>query len=274
MRCRLNHLSVVLVVLLTALSVGPGQAVAQESALTKPVVLLKVTGTSIELSWESVEGAARYDVWQWDQGNGWKHLDDGNLTDTTFTQADLTVGVTYFYAVRAVAEGTTSDYSEYVSATIEAGASPTSTSTPIPTQAADSGPTPYPTYTPYPTATPYPTYTPYPTFTPVPVAATAMPAPTVDPSESCVLIKYADGDERWPSITAPLVQNETVVAYRNKYGENLEDLDIVQVDYFADGRVAVWYLGDGDRYNIKRLVGEYFRGCQFIGHTDWGEVEY
>ena len=166
MRFRLNHLSVVLVVLLAVISVP---AAAQEATLAKPIASLQVSGTSIEVSWESIEGAARYEVWQWTQAGGWVRKDDGNLTATSLTITGLTVGTAYWYAVRAVNQnGQTGEWSEYVSGIAVADPTPTPvppTSTPVPTA---TGAIPQPTG-----ATVLPTYTPYPTYTPFPT-----PAPT------------------------------------------------------------------------------------------------
>ena len=73
----------------------------------------------MDLSWEATTGAARYELWTWwDLDVGWQQLDDGNLTGTTYTHADVTAGTTYYYAIRSVStEGEVSDWSEFVSTT-------------------------------------------------------------------------------------------------------------------------------------------------------------
>ena len=255
MKRRLVYLSIVVATLLVLTVQQEG--LAQNGSLAKPQIRIQVQGSSIEISWEAIEGAARYEVWQWTEADGWANLDDGNLTDITLTQADLTVGITYWYAVRAVAEGTTSDYSEYVSATIEAGASPTSTSTPISTQAADSGPTPYPTYTPYPTATSYPTYTPYPTATVPTVLPTVTPLP-IEGDDPCLVIDHL-------SIFRMRLQPRSITAFVNQYGEAPEAREVL----------SAWFNPSLDRlevgYRIRTsegqyvMIWEYWIGCQYNG---------
>ena len=245
---RLNHLIIVLVVLLAVLSVGPGQAIAQENTLAKPVVNIQVDGTSIELSWESVEGADRYVVWQWDQVNEWTRLDDDNLTDTTFTKSDLAVGVKYFYAVRAVAEGKTSEYSEYVSATIESGASPAPTSTPTPTQAAGSVSTPSPTVTPTATSVVTAEPTVEPTVTPLPVEG----------DDNCAVIQHLD------SFTMKL-QPRTLTAFVGGFGE-APVARKVHTAWFVPttGMFEIGYLviTSDDQY---AMIWEFWKGCQYNG---------
>ena len=67
----------------------------------------------------------RYELWVWwDSDIGWQRLDDGNLSSLTYTHAGVTAGVTYYYAIRAVnAAGETSDWSDYVPATVPAALS-------------------------------------------------------------------------------------------------------------------------------------------------------
>ena len=143
-----------LVFLLAVLPFTTNPATAQ-SALAKPVLTVQVDGTTAELSWEPVQGAARYEIWRWQEDVGWTQLDDDSLTDTSYTDAGLAAGIRYFWTGRTVdSDGDKSGWADYVEATIVTGTSPNPTNTPIPTQDSGSGPTPYPTYTPYPTATP------------------------------------------------------------------------------------------------------------------------
>ncbi len=277
--------TLILAALLTLSPYIVNPATAQ-TALPAPSLNVVAGDSSIEISWTEIEGAARYDLWAWwDEGTGWQRLAN-NLTDTMFSHTDVRAGVTYWYSVAAFnASGERGPYSEYASAVAPAQPSPTplpptATQAPVsptpvtPGATVQSTQTPYPTYTPYPTLEPLPTYTPYPTYTPIPVAPTSTPAPTPDPSERCAIASYAAGDERWTTIKVPLIQNGTLIAYRNKYGENLDDLDIFWVNYHADGRVVVWYQGDGSPYYMKRRVGEIYRGCQFLGHTGWQDISY
>ena len=67
----------------------------------------------------------------------------------------------------------------------------------------------------------------------------------------------------------PLIQNKTLLAYRNTYGENLNDLEIVGVIYRSDGSVRIGYLGDRN----DRMVYEFFSGCEFTHHSGWFQIE-
>ena len=82
-------------------------------------------GTTIELSWTSVDGAARYELLRWEEGaDAWIQLSDA-LTGTTYTDSDVEIGKTYYYTVSALtaegAGGAWSDYSgENARATVKA----------------------------------------------------------------------------------------------------------------------------------------------------------
>ena len=46
----------------------------------------------------------------------------------------------------------------------------------------------------------------------------------------------------------------------------------MQVDYYSDGRVEVWYSYYSSDTKTLRLVSEQFRGCDFISKTPWQEL--
>ena len=84
----------------------------------------------MELSWTTVHGATRYDLFVWDSVNDWRQIGGDSLTGTTYTYTDLVAGTTYFYIIRAAnADGETSAWSDQVS-TVTATATVTPTPTP------------------------------------------------------------------------------------------------------------------------------------------------
>ena len=93
--------------------------------LNAPVLTANLAGANtVELSWNAVSGAVRYDLWAWTRADGWEQLDEGDLTGTSYTHNRLMAGMTYYYAVRAVdADGGASTWSEYIHATTNASAS-------------------------------------------------------------------------------------------------------------------------------------------------------
>lgn len=105
---------------------------------------------------------------------------------------------------------------------------------------------------------------------PTPTAtATPNPAATPDTSKRCTLIRYAPEDEPWPDISVPLINNVTMAAYRAKFGENLDDLTILQVELLDDGHIWILYYESLE----YRAGGEFYRGCEFWGYTPWVQLE-
>ena len=113
-------LATLLVIAATVSTAKP--SAAQESptssTLAAPVLTARASANSIELSWEEVDGAARYDLWTRPRGGDWQQLDDGNLTGTTYSHTEVTAATTYMYQMRAVSEtGEPSALSQRVFAT-------------------------------------------------------------------------------------------------------------------------------------------------------------
>ena len=105
---------------------------AVSETLAAPVLNASAGPGQISLSWQPVTGADSYELWAWEGAAGWQGLDDGSLTDTSFTHSGLTSASTYFYTSRALsAAGAQGPWSEHVHATVTAAMeSPVLTATP------------------------------------------------------------------------------------------------------------------------------------------------
>ena len=81
-----------------------------------PVLTAQAAEDGVELSWTTVHGATRYELFVWDSVNDWRQIGGDSLTGTTYTHTDPAAGTTYFYTIRAAnADGETSAWSDYVS---------------------------------------------------------------------------------------------------------------------------------------------------------------
>ena len=141
------------------------------AVLSAPVLTAQAAEDGVELSWTTMHGATRYELFVWDSVNDWRQIGGDSLTGTTYTYTDLVAGTTYFYTIRAVnADGETSAWSDYVStATAIPAHTPTATATP--------------THTPTATAA---------TATHTPTATTGQPS---DSSQNDVTVKDDSGNE-------------------------------------------------------------------------------
>ena len=93
-----------------------------QSGLAAPRIEVTTSADAVELSWEAVTGAVRYELWTWTSEEGWQQIGGDNLTATAFRHDGLAAGTTYFYTAHTInSTGETSAWSEYVSATVPAG---------------------------------------------------------------------------------------------------------------------------------------------------------
>ena len=116
----LRNYTIVLAIVLafTAILSSASPAAAQESALPAPTLTAQANDSAIELSWNAVDGAARYQLATRPRGGEWLYLDNNTLTDTTFTHTDPASATTHAYQVRAVnANGDTGEWSQRVAVT-------------------------------------------------------------------------------------------------------------------------------------------------------------
>ena len=106
------------------------------SVLSMPVLTAEAgegEGT-VELRWQAVAGAVRYELLVWTSADGFQEIGGDNLTGTTYSHAGLTAGTTYHYAGRALnGSGEASEWSAYAAVTIAATQSSIATPTPTPT---------------------------------------------------------------------------------------------------------------------------------------------
>ncbi len=115
---------------------------------------------AVELRWPEIPRAARYELWTWwSQDTGWQFISD-SITETGYTHTELTPGITYYYALRALdAAANAGPWSAFASA--------------VPLPASTATPTQTPAFTQTPTLTPTRTPTPAPTLTPTPTPTAA-----------------------------------------------------------------------------------------------------
>ena len=101
-------------------------------------------GNEVELSWTAVTGAVKYALFaQLVSEPGWRQLDEGDLTATTYRHRGLTPGASYQYAVRGVDAGgrALGSWSNYPVVTVPASGADTATPTTTPASGATVTPT-------------------------------------------------------------------------------------------------------------------------------------
>ena len=139
-------------------------SVSLPTNLAAPALTASASESAVELSWDAVPGAARYELWTWWRDDtGWQQLGGDNLTAAAYTHAKIAPGVTYYYQARAVnAAGVAGPWSRQLSAVPTqqppTGAASTPASSPSPAPSAtptqSTAPAPAATPTATPTATP------------------------------------------------------------------------------------------------------------------------
>lgn len=68
-----------------------------------PALTATVREGAVELSWDAVTGATRYELMTWwDAESGWQPLGGDKLTGSSYRHTTVTPGTTYYYTVRTV----------------------------------------------------------------------------------------------------------------------------------------------------------------------------
>ena len=243
-------------------------SVTFEPPIATPALSAQAVEGAVELNWTAVTDAERYELWVWTSADGWQQIGGENLTGTTYSHAGLTVGTTYYYAVRAInAKGETSPWSEYAFATLTVSSSPTVTATsPSAIELTPTGthtPTATLTATVTPTAreqqppilqstatsTSTPTHPPGATATYTPTATlTATVTPTAREQQPPVLQSTATptvtptGDQNSPATGVPTISGTAQVCEKLTVDvSKIEDENGVVNASFSFN----WYAGDG-----------------------------
>ena len=119
-----------------------------------PNLSAQATARGVELDWEALPNAVRYELltW-WDLGTGWRPIGGDSLSGTSYTHTSVVAGTEYYYSIRAIyADGEgpwlSSDYPTAIALATTGGGTPSPTTTATATPAAGT-----PTATPTPTAT-------------------------------------------------------------------------------------------------------------------------
>ena len=132
-RLTLAALLLSLVAILSSTNPSAAQQTDPDSQLPAPALTAQATDDAVALSWQSIDGAARYELQSWTEDGGWQQLSGQNLTATTFNHTAPAPGVSYYYWVRAIdAAGQPGAWSQRQSATLPETHSSTPTPTPTP----------------------------------------------------------------------------------------------------------------------------------------------
>lgn len=249
--------------------------------LPAPTLSAHVVTNGIELTWTPVKDAINYRLIVWDdvsQADKWETVSGKRLNGSSYTHTDLTVGATYYYAIRAFGEkGGRSPWAEQISLKVMPPATetplPPATDTPVP--AATETPLPPPTETPTSTATETPlppaaaapastaTQTPTPTATETPTVALTpvVPGPVLVPESGYCIItqKLTTGGMRLHPTS-----RETHKAY---FGSDPELVTVSGIHFAAQhagGDIIIHiYFTVLDSEGKERLIVEAWHGCEY-----------
>lgn len=75
-------------------------ALTDAAYIPAPVISINPTCLGIELNWDAIDGAQRYDIFRRVENGDWDYL--GSSTQTEITDVRVEEGVTYYYGIRGV----------------------------------------------------------------------------------------------------------------------------------------------------------------------------
>ncbi len=85
------------------------------AAMKTPEVSISATATKISLDWAKVNGAVKYEVYRYSYDEGAENVTlVATVTNTEYTDTDVTAEVPYYYSVKAYSDDNCSNPSEYV----------------------------------------------------------------------------------------------------------------------------------------------------------------
>ena len=91
----------ILVALLAALNPPSLTDTTAFAQATAPVLSSDAdTANQVDLSWTAVEDADDYELWRWEDSEGWVEVDD-SISGTSYSDSGVTAGRTYYYQVSA-----------------------------------------------------------------------------------------------------------------------------------------------------------------------------
>ncbi len=248
-----------LLLALVTILLHPNPSAAQqtdaESQLPAPPLTAQAAGNAVELRWDPVDGAARYELRSWTESGGWHPLGD-NLTATTFIHTEITPGVDYYYWVRAFgSDGNPGEWSPRQSATVPAPPTPSPTTTSPPT---DTPTAPSPATASPPTDTPTPTAQPPATATAAPTAtSTPAPPPTPTPTSDTPPLSLSSSEPSAPALTAAVKDGGVDLSWDTVAGAAYYDLR-------AYTEAGGWELLGGED-----LTGAAYRHAGLTAGTDY-----
>jgi hypothetical protein len=101
----------------TTSSASPPRDAGSDAGAPSTVAAVPTSATTIQLEWMPVDDATRYDIKRSIDNLTWEPVTSTDGGETTYTDADLSSGTTYYYRIVAFVDGQDASSSDAVSAT-------------------------------------------------------------------------------------------------------------------------------------------------------------